>query len=413
MRTFFRVAVLGLLFFAVVAISNQTAVAQTDTKADLYEKFTANYNGDLEQQKIAVTAGKEFIRLYENSADDKPIIDYLKGAIPSIEASIKAEETRLKEEEKRKALAAERAKLFSAFDAAYKKQDWNTFFATGEKIVEGQPDFYDVDIVMASQGLEQAEKNNNTFNDVTVRRAINAIAKLKSGAEPKTPTCGGSYYVYKSEEYPKCVPNALGWMNYTVGYIKFYRQQKEDEAIPYLFEATKADSGSSEAPQPFRAIASWYVKKAASLIEKRNMILEERNTETKLTEPDAEKIKGFDKRIDEIIALERGYADRAIDAYSRAYSLIPVSDRSKEYASGIFGKLQQLYKLRYYEKPEMQTDTQINMNMSMIKAKTMPDPNTDVQPVFEVKPDVEASPDVTKTTTGTSRSRTVSSRTSN
>ena len=410
MKSLFRVSILGFLMLAVVGVSNLTVAAQTDPKADLYEKFTSNYNGDLEQQKIAVAAGKEFIQKYGASEDDKAIIDYLKGAIPSIEQSIKDEEIRLAEEEKRRQAAAERAELLKKFNAAFKDKNWNNFFNAGESILKSDPEFYDIAVILATAGFDEAANKNDSFNERTIKHAEFAIGKLSSGAKPRSDTCGGNYYPYKTDDFANCVPNAQGWMNYYIGWIKSYRQQKKDEAIPYFFEATKYNSGASELPTTYQAIGAWYVQKASGLIEERNAILEERNAETKLPEPDELKIKGLDERIDQKIAMERGYADRAIDAYSRAYSLVPAADRTKTYATGIFSTLQNLYKLRYYEKPEMQTDAAINMNVSMIKSKKMPDPSTDVQPIVDAKPAV--APDSTETNTGASRSRTVTSKAS-
>ncbi|NNE67751.1 MAG: hypothetical protein HKN33_14410 [Pyrinomonadaceae bacterium] len=409
MKTFFRVSMLGLLLFAFVAVSNQTVVAQ-EGKAELYAKFTDNYDGDLAQRKIAVAAGKEFIRLYGNSADDKEIVDYLKSAVPAIEEGIKEEEEAIREQKKAEEDAKRRAALFKRFDGAFNAKNWTEMFSAGDAILKDQPDFYDVAIVLATAGFDEAANKNDSLNNETIRFAKLAIQNLKSGKKPKSPTCGGNYYPYNTDGYKDCVSNSLGWMNYYIGWIKFYRQQQKDEAVPYFFEATKHNSGAGQLPVVYQAVGSWYVAKASEITAKRNKVLADRNAETKVEEPDEAKIDMLDAEIDKMIAIERGYAERAIDAYSRAYSLVSSADRAKDYGKGIFTTLQQLYKFRY-EKPEMQTDTKINMNVSMIKTKAMPDPASTVEPVVEKKPeakDGETAPAAGSTDSGASRSRTVS-----
>ncbi len=44
-----------------------------------------NYDGTIEQKKIAVEAAKEFVKKF---GDDKDVIDYFKAAIPDLEKII-------------------------------------------------------------------------------------------------------------------------------------------------------------------------------------------------------------------------------------------------------------------------------------------------------------------------------------
>ena len=55
----------------------------------LYKKFTDNYDAkNLEQLKIAVEAGKEFVRRYSDDESVREIIDYLVKTIPILKAAI-------------------------------------------------------------------------------------------------------------------------------------------------------------------------------------------------------------------------------------------------------------------------------------------------------------------------------------
>lgn len=421
MKSLFRVSIIGLLMFAVVAISTQSISAQVD-KTELYTKFTCCWEREkpadiakmspdelqesVDTRKEALAAGKEFVANYGTSVDDKQIVDWLNANLPGIETTIKSDEQLIIDKRKQ----IESAARFDTFNNAYKAKNWSAMFAAGDVILKAEPEFYDVAIVLASIGFDEAEDKKDALNEQTIKYAMIAIDRLESGAKPKSDTCAGSYFNYKTKEFPNCVPNALGWMNYTIGYIKHFRQQKTDEAIPYLFKATQADSATKDIPAAYRPIGAWYISKSQAITKKRNEVVAERNAASELPAPDVENIKMLDIKIDNMIGVERGYAERAIDAYSRAYSLIPAADRTKEYGAGIFNTLKQLYQFRYTEKPEMQTDAQINMNVSMVKTKSMPNPDSEVQPVNEIKPVAPEATTPTTVKTGTSRSRTVTEK---
>lgn len=62
---------------------------------DLYKKFTDNYAGKtIEQKKIAIDAGKEFIEKFGDEEDNKDIIEYLKKVIPELERRISIQNQR-------------------------------------------------------------------------------------------------------------------------------------------------------------------------------------------------------------------------------------------------------------------------------------------------------------------------------
>jgi hypothetical protein len=398
---------------AMVGISSQVAFAQDDEKTDTYNEYINNYAGDLAQRKIAVAAGKKFIENYGDDPLNADIIKYLKDAIPGLETWIAKEEKRLAEAKKAAEEKAARQKRLNAFDAAYKADDIAKIYQTGEVILDAEPNLVDVALVLAGVGYDEAIKKNDTYNGMAVKYAEMSIRMLENqSVDTVFGDWGGYDYVFKTKAYPDGRSNALGWMNYYVGYIKGARQKKVDESIPYFFKATKFNSFAATIPDVYTAIGGWYITKINAFTAERQVILEERNAETKVEEPSAEKIAMLDTRIDEKLAMEKAYADRAIDAFSRAYSNVAVADRSKDYGKSLFTKLQSLYGLRYYDNPEMQTDTSINTNISMVKAKSMPDPSSTVQPIEAPKPAVTET-DAGTTTTGASRTRTVSNTTSN
>jgi hypothetical protein len=416
MKTLFRASILGLVMIAMVGATSQIAFAQEDEKTKIYNRYMENYQGDLAQRKIALAAAELFVKNYSSDQLNKEIIDYFNGVIPGLREAIVVDEKAAAEAEAARIKAEARAKRLGNFDKAYKAEDIAGIFRTGQLILDAEPNLVDVSLVLAGVGYDEAIKEKDVFNDKAIQYAEMSIRLLENKKVDTTfGEWGGYDYVFKTKNNADGRNNALGYMHYYIGYIKRFRQQKTEEAVPHFFKSTKFNSMANTIPDVYSAIGGWYITKITSLTKERNAILEERNAETKVEEPSMEKIAMFDAQIDGKIAMEKGYADRAIDAYSRAYSHVPVKDRSTGYGKSLFTKLQALHKLRYHDKPEMQSDVSINTNVSMVKAKSMPDPATAVQPIGLVKPvDTATDASTTKTTiTGASRTRTVKTSANN
>ena len=385
MKNFFKSLTLGLFMLALTSVAVVPAIAQDDTaqKTALYEKYTANYNGTIEQKKIAVKAAKEYIQKWGNNADDKQIVDYLKGAIPALEEAIE-------NDRKRKIAEAEAAKknaLYSRFDASVKASNWAETYKAGKEILAGEPNKLDVILVLGSIGLDESKKKPpvTTFNNDTIQYAKLAIGKLNSGVS--SDNFGAYQFAYKNKDYPDGKSNALGWMNYTIGYIMYYRMGNKDAAIPYLYKATQYNSGTKKDPTIYATIGDQYFSTVTKMQD-------ERDKWDKTAEGWADRVKGQ-------VAKEKAYVDRAIDAYARAYALVRNNPKtSAEYKTGVLTVLKDLYNFRY-EKPEMKTIVKINSDVTSIASKPMPNPAT---------PPTVATPAMDKTTEstgGSSRSRTV------
>jgi hypothetical protein len=56
-----------------------------EAKSRRYKKFLDNYKGNVEQQKVAYEAGKEYISRYENcpAKSDKKIVNYIRHWVTS------------------------------------------------------------------------------------------------------------------------------------------------------------------------------------------------------------------------------------------------------------------------------------------------------------------------------------------
>ncbi|NNE98218.1 MAG: hypothetical protein HKN25_04275 [Pyrinomonadaceae bacterium] len=395
MKNFFRSLMFGLLMLAVTSVAVVPSYAQDDElakKTALYEKYTSNYNGTVEQMKIALEAGREYVQKYGANADDKPQVDFIKADIPRLEAAIEADR-------KAKIAAAEAARknaLYGRFDSSVKSKNWAETYKAGREILAEEPNLVDVILVLGSIGLDESQKNPpvTTFNNDTIQFANLAISKLNSGVESKN--YGAYQFAYKNKDFPDGKSNALGWMNYTIGYIMYYRMNKKQEAIPYLYKATQFNSGTKSTPAIYATIGDEYFSTVVKMQD-------ERDKWDKTEEGWADKVK-------QSVAKEKAYVDRAIDAYARAYALVRANPKTPAvYKANILKVLKDLYEFRY-QKPEMKTISKINADVTSIVGKPMPNPAT--TPTVET-PAMDKTTEATDgTKTGNTRSRMATPKTS-
>jgi signal peptidase I len=182
-------------------------------------------------------------------------------------------------------------------------------------------------------------------------------------------------YSYKDKE------NARGWMNYIIGYINYYRLGKKDEALSYFYKAAQATSTTKTNPYLYQTFGSYYRDEVVRLGDEIVVKLKANNNQA------TDETKA-------LIAMQKGYADRAVDAYARAYTVADKAPASKDYRDGLYGSLKEIYNLRYEGK---RTDVDVYVNG--LSSKPMPDPTTKVTPVAEEDPAATTTPTTPGTTT--------------
>ena len=372
MKTIFRFLAMAMLLTAFTAVTVTTSFAQ-DPAADqaaLYKKYTDNYNGDIAKQKIALDAAKEYVQKYSADPVVKEQIDYFaKTAIPTLEESIAndvVKQQKMKE-------AADIKAGYIAFNNAVTSKNTANIYTTGKAVLAKEPDYLDVIIVLANAGFDEVIKDpkSTTYNADVINYATSAIQKIEAGKTSKN--YGALDYSLANKD------NALRVLNYSIGFILSVRQDKKKEALPYFYKSAKLETGGKGIPFIYQAIGSSYLDEALAIDAVRTAAI---------------KTAGG-KDTDETLAMEanqRGYADRAIDAYARAYKLAKDDKTTKkEYTDGLYNKLTELYKFRYDNKTEG-----IDAFVATVQSKPLPDPAT---PITPVKVDIPAP--ATTPTTGT------------
>jgi hypothetical protein len=383
MKTIFRVLMLGMMMTTTSAVSvfAQDVCAEVEAKQALYKQFTDNFaDKTIEKRQTAVDAGKQYLGKYGACADDKAIVDYLNANIPAMEKRIEGE---------KKGVA--KTALYKRFDDSVTASRTADIFSSGKEILAGEPDFVDVTLTLASAGFDQTIANPpvDTFNNDTITYAKMAIQQIEANKASKTGDYGVKQYSYNTKQFGG-KDNALGLMNYNIGYILYYRQGKTDaakrkEALPYLYKSTQYNAFSKTNPFVYQTIGAWYLDQAIQMDAER---------QKKIT-------AAGDKDTDETIAMlgvQKGYADRAIDAYARAYSLAKADPKNQTYANGLYTKLKELYSFRYSGKTEG-----IDQFVAGVMSKPLADPTTEVTPVKEEVPAT------TTTTSGATKSAAMTS----
>ncbi|MBA4183326.1 MAG: hypothetical protein H0X49_04855 [Acidobacteria bacterium] len=375
MKTIFRFLALGIFMAVFSAVTVTSSFAQGDeaaAKKALYDTYIANYDKkEIDKRKIAIDAAKQYVEKYGANAADKEQVDYFKTAIPDLEKGV-VEQQKLEGEAISK---ANQQKLFKTFDDANKAKNTAVIFSSGKEILAQKPDFLDVNIVLASAGFDQAIANPpvDTYNNDVINYSKAAIQQIEAGKTSVTGEYGAINYVYKDKD------NALGWMNYNIGYIMYYRQNNKKEALPFLYKATQQKSATKNFPDIYRAIGAWYLDEAIKIDKDRK----------------AKIVAAGDKDTDETLAMlanQKGYADRAIDAYARAYKIAKDDKNSKkEYTDNLYSRLKELYVFRYDGKT-----VGIDEFVATVQSKPLPDPSVAITPV---KDETTTPPATTSATT--------------
>ncbi len=405
MRTTVKYMLVGLFALLLTAAFSAPVSAQEcdqETKTAVYQKYLDNYAGTIDQKKTAIEAAKEYIKICGQSEPDKDLVAYLKDAIPALEKNIKDMEAAAAKEAAEK---AERDRL-ARFDKAYRAENWDEVFAAGDAYLK-EPAVklqihLDMRILLASAGSVLAEdKKINKYNDLTLRYAQDAISRINAGEESGSKKWGAYNYTWNTKD------NALGQLHYAIAFIKYWAQDKKDEGIAYYYKAAQYNSDTKTYPPLYATIGSWYQAKAAKLGEERAAI---DITETAEEEQQA----NIDKAL-EILSREKAYAERAMDAYARAYNLASKKGASPEFKNGLYSTLKSLFAFRYSgpEDEGKSSDANINSYVASVTSSSLPNPATEPQPVVEKKPgegDETATDSSTEGATGSTegqRSRTV------
>ncbi len=362
MRNIFKFLTMGLMVIALAAGAATNSFAQ-DPAAEqqaVYQKFLDNRKGpEVEKFKIAIAAGEEYLQKYGADEANKEIVAYINKILPQLKKAV------------------EGTAVVDRFTKAVPAKNWDEAFASGKQLIAADPDNINVMLILASIGFDNAVANPpvDKYNADTISIAKTAIQKLEENKPSLGGTYGGFDYQYKNDKFADGKSNSLGWMNYTIGYIMFNRLNQKKESLPYLYKATQANSATKSFPEIYRLVGTYYRDEYNRIVADRKAKIDANNGE----ETDETKAS---------LGLQYAYAERAIDAYARAYKV--GGTETEAYKKSLMETAKQFYNARFGN------DTGADAYIAAAPGKAFADPATEVTPVVVETPATTATP-----TTGT------------
>lgn len=372
MKRIFRYSLLSAAFAVILSAAGVSAFAQdacSDTAGrDALEK-TIRDNSTVktkEGRKKTADAGKEFLEKYGACKDEAgnligaDFVEWLKAKVPVYE---RAYEQMVKQEKI--------DGLTKQFFDGLKTNSWDAVYASGKELLAIDPEkFRPAEIVLGSIGYDaMTKKNLNTWNDDTLKYAKLSIADLEAGKtfEP----LGFGDYSYKSKD------DALGWLNYTIGYILSFDKKDKKQGVGYLYKAAQAKSATATIPDVYRSIGSYY-------IDEMNKRIEELQALVKAQDPNApDDVKTA--KVAEIKAKQgmvNGTAERALNAFAHAVALASKDPKNAAYTKAITETAKQIYGIRF-GKPDG-----FDAYIATANGVAVPNPATAIEPVID--PDTSA-----------------------
>jgi hypothetical protein len=375
MKTLFKVLALATLLTAFSAL----AFAQEDKGAVLtaqYAQFRTEIKAKCGERSAALVTGRKIIDTFEPKPGEtdaaktefynlnKDVIDFVKKRVGVIET----EDPVCKREQ--------------AYIAAFQAKNWADVFTTGEAIVSAEgdsPKALDIKLDLVSVGFDRAYVDkNDAYNAKTLALAKSALDALNANKASNSKKYG-AFVPFNTKE------NATSWMNYIIGWQMYNKMNQQKDALSYLYKSTQIGTEKKNDTTIYTNIGKYYFDEAVRLDteyrEKRKANNNEDNDETKA-----------------LLALARGTADRASDAFGRAYKIASADPKLATLKTNIAKTLTDLYKFRFNLADAKQTD--IDSYVNNLTSKSMPDPATPVTPV------IEAAPTTTTTTSTTPTSST-------
>jgi hypothetical protein len=364
MKTIFKTLGLGALMAAFMAIGGLTAFAQ-DPCADLDAinaldaKIRADYPKP-ETKSQAIDEGKQYLEKYGNCEVTKDFSTWLKGRIPVWEKDINERKNFARQKE-----------LHDKFDAAFNSKTYDdAFTAAGQYLAEFPNDASNINLIVTLGMVgprETATSKNSKFNANSEKYAKMAIEQLKTG-NPTPSKSGGYGFQLTCPSKDDCIST----LTFGIGYMNYYGNNNKQAALPYYYEVTKIPGVYKTSPTVYSTIGDYYYETVAKMVEDVKAAI--------AAQSDSDTAEVREKKIADIkskVAMLNGYTERAMDAYSRAYTYAKADASQKKLADSLYGKLKVLYEIR-----TQKTDG-VDAWISSAVTKPFPDPTTPVQPIAD------------------------------
>lgn len=356
MKNVFKFLSLGVLVASFYAVSAVSIFAQDNLEEcqAIYQKFLAQRANEW---AAAVATGKEYLQKCSNLPGQEQVKDYVTAQIPKLEDKIAQKKI---------------ADMEARFNKALKANNADEIIAAAKDLINlNRPYSLDLMLDIASVGFDKASENPavDKYNSDSINFAKTALQKMGEGKTSGNADKYGFYAEYKNATCADGKTNAIGWMNYSIGFITYNRLKQTKDALPYLYKASQVGCETKTLPEGYRMIAAWYLDELIKL----------NNRYKEITKANG------DKENDESLALLgmiKGYAERALDAYARAYKIASASKTATAaYKDSLLKRVKEMHGIRYDG-----DTTKVDAYLSTVSDKPFVDPTTPVTPVVEAVP---------------------------
>ncbi|MDM7920756.1 MAG: hypothetical protein QUS14_00535 [Pyrinomonadaceae bacterium] len=398
MKTVFRfvgIAAMAAVFmfagadsaFAQAECDNATLVTELDAK--IRENYTKT--NDQAALKVAIDAAKQYLEKFGTCDATKDFADWVRPQVPGWEKRVAFLE-----------IAEWLTPRFKRFDDAVKANNFDEMFAAGGEILQKYPvgqvepitQFNSINqaVTLGLAGLDASYAKNTKHADAAIRYAKAAADYIKSGGKAASQTKDGKD-VFGIFQFSNTREDAVSKLTFAQAQIKFADKNDKKGALAHYYEVTQMPGFFQKRPVVYAAIGDYFREEATKIgTETAELVKQQQAAAT-----DEAKV-AFEPQIKAKDALLNGYTERAMDAYSRAYSLVAgTTAEEKKYKDGLLAVLTFLYERRFEKKDGLTTW------IAEAVAKPMPNPTSEVQPVADPTPDAAAAPTTTGGSTAVNR----------
>ena len=283
----------------------------------------------------------------KDSQDDQEVVAYINRLLPRVEQNL-AVEIR-----------------FAKFEAGAKGLNHSEAYRFGREILANEPKDSelrgDLSIYLTWAGYKAMDTADaaTTFSAIELGRET--IALINSGA--KFVDWGAYDGAFKQQNDADSKSHTLGWLNFAIAEM-YLKVDNKPEAMAHYFETTKYAAPIGTNPVVFQAIGAWYLSDAIRV----------RADGVKIYEANGDQDT---EESTKLFNLAKGYADRAFDAYARAYQAAKAA-KNDSAATSLYGRLGELYKFRFDGKEEG-----LDEFISEVGRRQFIDPRNPVEPIIE------------------------------
>ncbi len=316
------VAVAYLPAVAIIGSSTPKTITTQDNakaKTDLLEKFRKNSTGDMNAQKNAAEAGKEYLAKYPSDKD--PAIKEITDWIAVYESELKG---------------------VDVLNKVYRDKKYFEAFTPGKQFLTSEPNNIKVLTALGYAGLFNAASGKDETSADATTYAKKAIQLIEEGKEPT------DWKPFKSKD------ETLGWLNYSLGLMN--ARSNGAEAIVYLTKAAGYDGAPKTDPTVY-----YYL---ATLLELDYNQLRDSYSATYGGKPESAQSKAAMEGITTKI-------DHIVDAYARLIAYMDadpaMTQRFQSQRAGWMDKLTTFYKFRHNN-----SDSGLKEMVAGIRTKPMP-----------------------------------------